>query len=274
MFDVVLSNLSKCLKQNKEVGMQQIIIYVDQGVDGVAFKQTVKSLSLEIDPHKYQIVRMDARKIKTDDWMEKTALFIMPGGRDVYYHEALGDEGAYKIRSFVAQGGFYLGLCAGAYFASDAIEFEKGGRFEVCAKRNLSFYPGLAKGPAYGLNRYSYEDSRGSEAALISWDDDSVFSYFNGGCLFVDPGKYESVSVLSRYLNIEEQPAAIVSCSYGNGRAILSGTHLEYSFRLMQNQDPYLQRIYSQLHSSEEKRREVFRGMLDQLELALTSLQK
>jgi glutamine amidotransferase-like uncharacterized protein len=249
--------------------MQQVVIYVDQGVDGVALKQTVKSLQMELDPEKYNIRRMEACKLKEEGWEDRTAAIIIPGGRDVYYHSALGQEGSEKIKKYVQQGGAYLGLCAGAYFASEEIEFEKGGRHEVCAKRTLCFYPGTARGPAYGLNKYSYEDSRGAEAALISWKHDTVFSYFNGGCLFEEPEKHSNVSILSRYMNLEGQPAAVVSCEHGKGRAILSGTHLEYSIDCLSDTDPYLGRIYSQLHSSEEKRREVFRDVLSRLGLFL-----
>jgi hypothetical protein len=51
-----------------------------------------------------------------------------------------------------------LGICAGAYFGAGAIEFEKGGAYEVCANRSLAFFPGYAEGPAYGKNKYRSTD--------------------------------------------------------------------------------------------------------------------
>lgn len=106
--------------------MQQIIVYVDRGVDGVALKHTVKSLQQEVDPAKHAIRRMDAKELKSSKWESETALLVIPGGRDIYYHEALDGEGTWKIRHFVEQGGAYLGICAGAYFGASAIEFERG----------------------------------------------------------------------------------------------------------------------------------------------------
>ena len=45
-------------------------------------------------------------------------------------------------QEFVENGGSYLGICAGAYFACDYIEFDKNGPLEVVGPRDLKFYPG------------------------------------------------------------------------------------------------------------------------------------
>lgn len=42
---------------------------------------------------------------------------IMPGGKSWKYLKELGTVGAENIKSFVSQGGGYLGICAGAYYA-------------------------------------------------------------------------------------------------------------------------------------------------------------
>ena len=54
--------------------MQQIIVYVDKGVDGVALKHTVKSLQLEVDRSRYELKRVDAHSIKEGGWEKETAL--------------------------------------------------------------------------------------------------------------------------------------------------------------------------------------------------------
>ena len=59
------------------------------------------------------------------------------------YFAALGAIGMSKIKDYVTQGGSYLGICSGAYFACDRIEFDKGGPLEVIGERFLKFHPGL-----------------------------------------------------------------------------------------------------------------------------------
>jgi len=250
--------------------MQQILVYVDLGVDGVALKHTVKSLQQEIDPSKYRIRRMDSKALKSENWEQETALLVIPGGRDIYYHEALDGPGTSKIRKFVEEGGAYLGICAGAYFGAGAIEFEKGGNYEVCGQRSLAFFPGLAEGPAYGKNKYRIDGLQGLEAARVSWKDANFHVYYNGGCQFIGAHEFPGVSILSSYLELEGDPAAIISCKIGKGKAVLSGVHLEYSVPAIPRNNPYIERIYSLLERGEVRRREVFRETLDHLNICLS----
>ena len=76
------------------------------------------------------------------NWQDNCAALVLGGGYDKGFVQSLGQDGADMIRSFVLQGGAYIGICAGAYFACDHIEFEKGSNLEVCGDRPLKFYPG------------------------------------------------------------------------------------------------------------------------------------
>ena len=245
--------------------MQKIVVYVDRGVSGDSLRHTMKSLQEEIDMHKYLVQRMDASAIKNQNWEKETALFIIPGGQDVFYESSLGDQGNAKIKQYVERGGSYLGICAGAYFASGAIEFEKGGQIEVCGERKLKFFPGLAVGPAYGSNKYSYTSEKGAAAASILWKQESVFVYFNGGCLFAKAREFPDVAVLAAYDDIEGSPAAIVACPFGKGKAVLTGVHIEYSASSLSAENPYLKQMLPLLEKGEAKRRQVFREVLAHL---------
>lgn len=75
-------------------------------------------------------------------WCDEAALYVIGGGYDLGLIKALGPEGTNKIQQYVQQGGSYLGICSGAYFASNYIEFDKDGPLEVCGDRQLKFYPG------------------------------------------------------------------------------------------------------------------------------------
>ena len=75
-------------------------------------------------------------------WIESAALLVIGGGYDLGFLRALGPDGAALVKSYVETGGSYLGLCAGAYFASAQVTFDKGGDLEVCGPRPLGFFPG------------------------------------------------------------------------------------------------------------------------------------
>lgn len=245
--------------------MLKIVLYADQGVDGDSLKHLVKSLRESVDPSRYILERVDARALIEDPWEREAALLIIPGGRDIFYHSSLNGKGTDKIRSFIEQGGKYLGICAGAYFACEEIEFEKGGAFEVCASRSLQLFPGVAKGPVYGLNKYSYERPQGAEAAKISWKEGDCHVYFNGGCTFIAEKHLPWVRPISLYLDLKDHPPAILEIEVGRGLALLSGVHFEYSSHSLKKDDPYLSRFYSILVQEEEKRKGIFREIMEKL---------
>lgn len=247
----------------------KILIYSDEGVDGGALKHLHRSLQQEIDPALCSLVRIDAKGLVEENWEEGARLLVVPGGRDVFYHSKLDGAGTDRIRRFVYGGGGYFGICAGAYFACCAIEFEKGGNLEVCGSRSLKFFPGIAKGPAYGLGKYSYLDAKGVEAARISSEEGDCHVYFNGGCLFDAEEHDPSVRTLSTYLDLAGRPPAVLEVQCGQGLAILSGVHIEYMPRLLSRTDPYLQAILPALESAETKRRALFRSYLQRFDIQL-----
>lgn len=206
---------------------RQVLVYHDEGVGPHAFRHLIRSLHAELAPSLF-IKPVDHRYLIDEAWEENTELFVMPGGRDVFYHTYLKGAGNRRISSFVANGGGYLGLCAGGYYASAYIEFEKGGELEVCESRELAFYPGRAIGPAYGLRLFCYKSEKGARKAHLNWEKGESSVYFNGGCYFEEPEAYPSVAVVARYQDIPGAPAAVVKCSVGKGTAVLCGAHPEY----------------------------------------------
>jgi glutamine amidotransferase-like uncharacterized protein len=248
--------------------MAKIILYADQGTDGESLNHLTFSLEEIHSSSSYDFQKMNAKTLIEEPWEKQAALLIVPGGRDIFYHSLLDGRGTDKIRSFVENGGKYLGICAGAYFACRTIEFEKGGLLEVCASRSLQFFPGVAVGPAYGLNRFSYASRQGAEAAKISWKDKGCHVYFNGGCTFVAEKQISGVRTVSRYLDLEDHPPAILEIEIGKGLVFLSGVHFEYSTRFLKKRERSLSHLYPLLSKSEVKRKTLFKEIMNRLILS------
>ncbi len=205
--------------------MKQILVYNDDGVSKSSFHNLFDALSrLE----RFQIKAVTHRFFLSDAWEEKTALVAFPGGRDLPYHLKLKGEGNRRIKNFVHQGGRYLGICAGAYYGASEIEFEKGGKLEICALRELAFFPGKAIGPAYGNGSFSYDSEQGARAAFISWEKGLSSIYYNGGCYFENAHDAE---IIARYADLPDTPAAVIYCPCGDGAALLSGVHPEHDHK-------------------------------------------
>ncbi len=135
----------------------------------------------------------------------------------------------------------------------------------------MKFFPGTARGPAFGPNKYSYENAKGVEAAKISWDGQECLIYFNGGCFFDAEDHYPWVKTLSGYLDLPGCPSAILEIEMGKGRALLTGVHIEYTPKLLNRDDPYLAKIIPALEENEMQRRVIFRSCLGKLGILLNS---
>jgi len=175
----------------------------------------------------------------TEPWQSSTALVIIPGGRDLLYCRSLNGSPNAAISSWVRyQGGKFLGVCAGGYFGSKRCEFAVGDKdLEVVGNRELSFFPGTCRGPAFP--GFSYNKEGGAKAASLTIEEglhgiqDDVKVYCNGGGIFVDADLLasEGVTVLARYgdqVDVEGGDAAAVFCTIGAGSVVLLGVHPEY----------------------------------------------
>jgi biotin--protein ligase len=158
------------------------------------------------------------------------------------YCRSLNGEGNKRIDQYVRRGGAYLGFCAGGYYGTSKCEFEVGNKaLEVVGPRELAFFPGICRGCAFA--GFLYHSEAGAKAVELKVEKE-VFktgivtrnfrSYYNGGGVFVDAGRYadEGVEVLASYtrpLDVKggDGAAAVVYCKVGEGGAILTGPHPE-----------------------------------------------
>lgn len=211
-----------------------LYVYSDIGSGQKSIEQLERTFSAMPG---FQVLHLTAENLHEGSWTKNADVLIMPGGADLQYAAKLNGKGNKIIRRYVESGGKYVGICAGAYYGSKFCDFHRGDQrpgYEVLGDRELSFFDGAAVGPVVGT--YDYNSSSGARAVLISrnlsTNDNVYMSYVNGGCYFPDAATTPNTTVLYYYSNInesEEDQAAIIDIKVGNGRAILSGPHFEYS---------------------------------------------
>lgn len=233
----------------------------------------------------YVIRQIEPKEVISTNWEKETVLFVMPGGADLPYCNNLNGLGNIKIAEYIRNGGSYLGICAGAYYAGSHVEFAVETEMEVTGKRELAFFPGIVRGPV--LAPYEYTTNKGARAATISWNADNFDGnlyaiYFNGGGYFVDADMYPNIVVLATYIRNRENDLggltwinqsilsnkllpAIVECSYGLGKAILSGVHIEYSPDLLDSNDNFYKEIIPILSEGNNSRQILFKHILERL---------
>jgi len=247
--------------------MPKVLIYRDSGADPICLGFLQSALALEGVDQRYTIGWADKIMMQSESWIKDTRLLIFPGGRDIPYHRALQGGPNRSIRKFVEDGGSYLGICAGSYYGSAFIEFEKGHPLEVIAERELKFFPGIARGSAYGHGKFCYRSLRGAQIASLKLypslsSSETSAAYYNGGCAFVEAENYPNTTVLGRYSEIEGQPPAIIQCAVGSGKALLCGVHPEHSSLYPASKDFFHEELFNKLQSIEQSRRELFADLL------------
>lgn len=206
-----------------------VLVYNGPGVSQTSLAHTLSSLRSLLVPH-FAVQTISASALTSQPWSNTCALLVVPGGRDVPYVSSLANANT-SIISYVQRGGAYLGICAGAYYASRRIEWETGTKMEVSGDRPLGFFGGVCKGSVYP--GFAYESEDGARAVFVEDVETGELvhgMYHNGGGEFVGAESFPSTTVLARYTEGEgEGKVAAVCCRVGKGTAVLWGTHPEYS---------------------------------------------
>lgn len=201
-----------------------ILIYHDQG----ASQECVDALQKYYKTSANHVECVSGSALQQSDWIGKTQLLIMPGGRSLPFYDTLGITGNQHIQRFVAEGGLYLGICAGAYYACSETIFAKNTSLELLLPGELHFFSGKAIGPVFTDKPFAYGSESGAQMVDVIFKDGKTYStYFNGGCYFDDAEKNSHCTVLARYA--ANHKPAIIACAVGKGAAILSGVHPELS---------------------------------------------
>ena len=157
-----------------------------------------------------------------------------PGGHYPAYWE-VGLEGKSKIQEFISDGGGYIGMCAGAWWACDYMVWMADPDYPPPEYKvegdelNLDLFPGVARGPIEEITpfytgtmtRINIVDH--THPITSSLPDHMQILYWGGPHLL--PYESADVTILGRY-DVTGTPA-IVAFEYGDGRVFLCGPHPE-----------------------------------------------
>lgn len=254
-------------------GLEQaktIWIYHGPGVSEESFLQTTATLTRIVDTS-YVVKEIGSTEVLYNQWEDEASLFVIPGGADIPYCEELNGLGNQKISRYVECGGAFLGICAGAYYAGNAVDFASDTELEVKGSRELSFFPGIVRGPF--LAPYDYRTNSGSRAAevfsseALGLECTSFTVFYNGGGTFVNAQNIENMTILAYYE--DRINSAIVECLCGKGKAILSGVHFEYDPATLDQQDEYYCKIIPILEKKERDRIILISNLLERLNIKL-----
>ena len=200
-----------------------IAIYTDDGVgtwpDGiVAFEQFLDWKGVT---HR----RITAPEINTGDLSQDFKAIYFPGGYAWYYKVAFNENGLNNIRNLVSTGGGYIGMCAGAYFACDSVDWEEDGVLDY----PLDLFDGVGRGAIDAIapwDNYTMTTvNLNPNNPINQFSNAQEVTLYYGGQVF-DPHDGMVMDTIATWDAYFDLPAA-VNFTYGSGRVVLFGPHPE-----------------------------------------------
>ncbi len=160
--------------------------------------------------------------------LKKYDVLIVPGGNPKDYGNPLGRKGLKNIQEFIKKGGKYIGICAGAYFG--------------IAKKFLHLFNGEAFNRRYwfrGMGNLEVKLTSEGKKVFGDMKKPIILRYANGTMMqrLKLPGrpKYKVLGIFKTGFANNGVPDimvgrhAIITASYGKGKALIFSPHPEYS---------------------------------------------
>jgi glutamine amidotransferase-like uncharacterized protein len=168
--------------------------------------------------------RVDAAAVNSGVLPTRYRCFYVPGGYSYDYARAITTRGERSIRDLVDAGGAYIGICAGAYYAADHVDWE-GGSYPY----TLGLFRGTARGALAEIAPwpdYTLTTIRTNPLHPVTREQPRTLTtlYF-GGPAFLPDADFP-VDTLATWDAAGDQ-CAIIGFPYGSGRVLLVGPHPE-----------------------------------------------
>lgn len=218
---------SRFVFSNDESSLIKLAVYIDYGTWDEC-KETTEEMLKEMRCN-YTIINKDSI---LNNCLNHYDLLYMTAGNGTKYKNHLGSDGMENIVEYTSQGGGYIGICGGAYFAASKtiwrgwadeprINYQVGG---------LGIFDGIADGPIEDFAP-SYEDKQckikitDTNHAISKNLSDIIEPYYHHGPVFI-PYNDTSITVIGKSLNGNH--ALIVAFEHNEGKVVLSSAHPEW----------------------------------------------
>lgn len=224
LLPLLIINCKGLKESNKSVAeieeIPTIAIYSDKGT----WEDSVKATKKMFQWMGYESKLINADSINKKE-LDNFKILCIPGGDMYQYAQDISSKGKNHIRNFIRNGGGYLGICGGAYFASEEVIWQG----QKLPMKPLGLFSGTAEGPIdeivnypdYTMCKVNIMDS--IHPVTISEPDSISVLYYWGPMLI--PNKDTDITILGRY-DKGNQPTMLIF-EYGEGRVFLIGTHPE-----------------------------------------------
>ena len=254
----------------------KVLIYCDYGTSDIT--NLKRGLEEYFVPMGINVGLTDAESIIKENTLNEDVLaFVMPGGRATPYLEKLKILGNQAISDYVAHGGNFLGICAGAYYASRKVHFEEDIKeISIIQECGLDILDAETVGTLYKelcISPYT-ADFNSMSTIPIRWkqDGEKHFACYHGGPYFI-PTPQSSMVVLAEYDLPGKHLPAIVMQPFKEGKVLACGLHVESSgadlrrlmFSLRRDKNS-AEKVISALEKNERSRHLLFHKLLRQID--------
>jgi len=224
--------LSAAAAEKVRVGM-----YADYGTRGGGVMGWAKILS---NSPQIDLILLDVADIRNGK-LKDCDVLLMPGGSTGHEFKALGKEGVEAVRKYVADGGGYIGVCAGCGLAMNigiGVRIVNCGNYlntnrgQACLNlrivkegaEKLGVRPGVysvqySNGPIPDFTK-AEKEWNGTHTVLAKYDSTL------GKTRYVKDKKTGAIKPLRHETMMYDHPA-IVFATYGKGKVLISGPHPE-----------------------------------------------
>jgi len=206
----------------------RVAVFQGAGV-GASSEDLIGALKQAAD-EKFEVVRLTAKEIR-DGKLVNVDVLVHPGGSGSKQGKALGEEGRRVVRKYVSEGGGLLGVCGGAYLATndytwslnliDAKVLDRKHWARGNGTVTLKLSPKGSEFFRHDGDEMVIHYAQGPLLARREWDDPEV-------------PDYESLAIFATEIAKNGAPAGVmagtsaaVRCEYGNGRVFCFSPHPE-----------------------------------------------
>ena len=179
--------------------------------------------------------RISRQEINSEEFDISKFKVIIFGGGFAYpgYTVHINEQGKKNISEFVSNGGNVIGICAGAYFFCNEVQFE-GNIYGDESGYDLDFFNGKCSGTLQGLAPYpewnivNVKFNQTQYIEQFSADQFETNIWYAGGPYFIPYNyDYESIAVYKNEDSTWNNELAVILVPYENGKVILFGPHPE-----------------------------------------------